>query len=280
MGPPDGGVSYDDFAARRRHTPPALVIASLTRAIEQEVIPRLVLSGRPLVAPLAPVVAPPLNAADVADYACALVARDDTGAAEYMQQVTTRGFAAEAIYLDLLAPTARHLGQMWEQDLCDFTQVTIGVMRLQQVLRRLSPSFQDNATTTDLVRRALLIPVPGEQHTFGLVMVSEFFRRAGWDVWGNMSAPAIDAIDLVAGVAFQVIGFSVGSANTLDRLAATIRTVRRRSSNAEIGILVGGPIFVAQPELVALVGADATATDGRHAVQQAHALLAMQQMRA
>ena len=31
-------------------------------------------------------------------------------------------------------------------------------------------------------RRILLTAVPGEQHSFGLYMVAEFFRRAGWDV--------------------------------------------------------------------------------------------------
>jgi methanogenic corrinoid protein MtbC1 len=37
--------------------------------------------------------------------------------------------------------------------------------------------------------------------------------------------------------------------------------------------MVGGPVFLAHPELVAMVGADATAADGRQAVQQAQRLL-------
>jgi hypothetical protein len=39
--------------------------------------------------------------------------------------------------------------------------------------------------------------------------------------------------------------------------------------------MVGGPAFNDHPELVALVGADATAVDGRQAALQAEALLAM-----
>ena len=39
--------------------------------------------------------------------------------------------------------------------------------------------------------------------------------------------------------------------------------------------MVGGPVFVAHPELAAYVGADGTATDGRQAVLQAESLLAL-----
>lgn len=284
----EGSFRFDDGAARApqngasRHpqAPTAIRIAQLAKTIEQQVIPRLVLSSRaqpPRAASLAS--GGPLDSDDVARYAHELLARDADGALAFMIAIESRGFPAETLYLDLLAPTARHLGTLWEQDHCSFTQVSIGMVRLQQVLRRLSPAFQADLGQIDLARRVLLLPMPGEQHTFGLVMVSEFFRRAGWDVWGGPQSPEADTLELVAAIAFQVVGFSVGSTGTLDRLASTIRTVRRRSSNPDIGILVGGPIFLAQPELVALVGADATATDGRHAVQQAHALVAMRHLR-
>ena len=54
-----------------------------------------------------------------------------------------------------------------------------------------------------------------------------------------------------------------------------IRAIRRSSLNRNIGVLVGGPIFVAHPELVARVGADATAIDGGQAALQAENLLTL-----
>ena len=42
-----------------------------------------------------------------------------------------------------------------------------------------------------------------------------------------------------------------------------------------IGILVGGPMFIERPDLVGLVGADATAADGRQATLQAETMLAL-----
>jgi methanogenic corrinoid protein MtbC1 len=40
--------------------------------------------------------------------------------------------------------------------------------------------------------------------------------------------------------------------------------------------MVGGPVFGAHPEFAALLGADATASDGREAVLRANALMALQ----
>ena len=119
------------------------------------------------------------------------------------------------------------------------------------------------------------MPVPGEQHTFGLLMVVEFFRRADWDVWSGLASPAYDLVRLVRNEWFAVVGLSVGSETRIDALTNGIRAIRRASLNHDIGIMVGGPIFVAHPELVARVGADATAIDGGQAALQAESLLTL-----
>ncbi len=121
-----------------------------------------------------------------------------------------KGIAVETIYLELLAPVARHLGSLWEQDLCDFTEVTIGLGRLHQVLRELSPGFSQSVGHAGNGRRILLLPSPGEQHTFGLVMVSEFFRHAGWDVAGGPWEAGADPVTMVKREWFDVVGFSLG----------------------------------------------------------------------
>ena len=162
---------------------------------------------------------------------------------------------------------------MWKEDLCDFTQVTTGLWRLQQVLRELSSAFHDEVVGLDPNRYALLVPAPGEQHTFGLVMVAEFFRRAGWGVWSGTPESMADLLAMVRGEWFAVVGFSVATGSRLEALAAGIRRVRRASRNRNIGVMVGGPLFVEHPDLVAQVGADATASDGRQAVLNAAELL-------
>jgi methanogenic corrinoid protein MtbC1 len=115
----------------------------------------------------------------------------------------------------------------------------------------------------------LLVPAPGEQHVLGLIIVGDYFRRAGWDVWGEPPATSDDLPNVVQNEWFDVVGLSVGCEVRVDVLAAEIEAIRQASRNRGIGVMVGGPLFNKYPELVAQVGADATAKDGRDAVVQA-----------
>ncbi len=82
-------------------------------------------------------------------------------------------------------------------------------------------------------------------------------------------------MQLVRSEWFAVVGLSVASETRIDALANGIRALRRASRNRAIGVLVGGPLFLAHPELVGHVGADATALDGGQAPDQAQNVLAL-----
>ena len=249
--------------------------ARLGRAVEAEVVPRLLLGHR-----RPPARRPPsgrwiADATRVAELAnCAIGDADAAG--DYVAAMRADGAGVESVYLDLLAPAARRLGEMWEDDSLSFADVTIGLLRLHQVLRALGPDFRAEAAPERPGRRAVLVPVPGEQHSFGLAMVTEFFRRAGWGVWSGTPASLDELLAIVRGEPFGVVGFSVACDDRLEWLATCIRRVRAASRNPAIGVMVGGPIFVSHPDLAMAVGADTTAQDGRHAVFQAEGLLALQ----
>jgi methanogenic corrinoid protein MtbC1 len=74
---------------------------------------------------------------------------------------------------------------------------------------------------------------------------------------------------------FDVVGFSIGSERFLPDLAKIIRRVRRASRNRCIGVMVGGPLFHDRPEMVARVGADASAADASSAIAIATDLVTM-----
>ncbi len=246
--------------------------ALLARAIETEVIPRLLLTQRARVVTPAAAILSPALAVELATLARG---SDAAAAGDFVAGLHRGGVSAERLFLDLLSEAARHLGELWLADLCGFAEVTIGLMRLQQALRGLSPAFQAEAPHAARGRRVLLLALPGEQHTFGLVMVAEFFRRAGWDV---VSEPLADLGELAAMVRrnwFGLVGFSVGSASRVDALGQAVAVVRRASCNQAVGLLVGGPALFGHDDLAGLVGADASAADGRLAVRQAEALLAL-----
>jgi methanogenic corrinoid protein MtbC1 len=248
-----------------------LRMARLIRTIEGEIVPRLVLSrrtSRPAEIVKAREHRNP-DATDVAELVRLLLHHDVAVASAYVDTVRQRGATLEMVCLDLLAPAARQLGVMWEEDECDFMQVTVGLCRLHQLLRELSPEFTVDDAQRPGDRRILLATCPGDQHTFGIALVAQFLRRAGWDVWHEFLATSAEILEVTSQHWFSVVGLSVATETRIDVLADTIRAIRRASRNRSVGILVGGPILVEKPELASLVGADATAIDGAQAVQRA-----------
>jgi len=252
-------------------------VAVLAKTLETDIIPRLLMAHRQSVTAAYidsnPGGAPGMG--DVGALTGLAMQADLPGALSYLEALRARGMSLDRIYLDLLAPVARRLGLMWEEDECDFTAVTIGLSCLHQVVREYSPAFVQRAPRAEPDRRVLLAPTPGEQHSFGILVVEQFFRGAGWDVWSGAGVERAEIIEAAQRVWFGVAGFSLASEDHLGSLAMLIRDVRRASRNAGLGILVGGPLFVDRPDLVSLVGADATATDGRDATLQAETMLAL-----
>jgi methanogenic corrinoid protein MtbC1 len=243
----------------------------LVRTIEGEIVPRLVVARRVRCLPQAVPVRgnKPPDPLDVSELVRLLLAHDVGVASAFVETVRQRGATLEMVCMNLLAPAARQLGVMWEQDECDFMQVTVGLCRLHQLLRELSPEFRTEEEDCKSTRRVLLVPCPGDQHTFGISLVAQFLRRAGWDVWHEFPASSAEILEIVGNHWLTVVGLSVGTETHLDEVAATIRAIRSVSRNRAVGVLVGGPLLVDRPALALLVGADATAPDGPQAVLRA-----------
>lgn len=258
-------VEGDQVAVSEARLPQHL--ARLARSIEGEVVPLLARGGR--VDPAAV-----LQPDDLLRFVDFTLAPGDAGWLEMIGQLRERGVPVEVIYLELLAPAARRLGEMWEQDLVMFSDVTVALGRLHRIMRGLSPSLGHDLHVPVEGRRALLLPAPGEQHTFGLSMVAEFFRHAGWEVVCELDSRSIDPVRRVRREWFDVVGVSVGVDARLDWLREGITMMRRASRNRGLAVLVGGPVFALHPERAAEAGADGTARDAREAPDLASRLVA------
>jgi MerR family transcriptional regulator, light-induced transcriptional regulator len=249
--------------------PPLIVrgttLSHLSRTIEAEIIPRLVMAHGDA-GPSRGAVDNVSDGIDPAGFAELVLGADNGRAADVVQSCRDRGIPLETIYLDLLVPTARHLRSLWINDERDFANVTLALWRLQQLLRDFSPAFCADVAVRTAGLRALLTPGPGDKHDighmmFGLVLAGEFFRRDGWDTWIEPDCTATAFIDTIRTQWFDVVEFFAGNDKKLDDLASNIRMVRRESSNPGIGVMVCGPAFTERPELVLLVGADAVVAD-------------------
>jgi methanogenic corrinoid protein MtbC1 len=182
-------------------------MARLVRTIEGEIVPRLVLSRRVTQVPPSVTASERKSptALDIKELVRLLLAHDAPVASAYIEAVRQGGISLENICLQLLAPAARELGLLWEEDECDFMQVTVGLCRLHQVLRVLSAEFRVAECESQPGRRILLAPIPGDQHTFGITLVAQFLRRAGWEVWHEFPSRSTDIVDVLRQNSFTVV---------------------------------------------------------------------------
>jgi MerR family transcriptional regulator, light-induced transcriptional regulator len=251
---------------------PALQPVSMVRTIRTRIIPRIVLALRST--PKAPEAVEQKSPDAIGLFAALVLGEQDSAAFAFVQNVIAQGASVESVFLDVLAPTAQHLGELWESDATDFASVTLGVGRLHMIMRQLGETFLEQGRRSDGGESALLTTIPGEQHSFGLSMVAEFFRRAGWNLCTGPFTSHQELTALVHNHWFDVVGFSVSSDRRLDELKQDIHDIRRGSRNKHVGIMLGGPMMARRPDLVESMGADMMSVDATTAPQKARELIA------
>jgi MerR family transcriptional regulator, light-induced transcriptional regulator len=94
---------------------------------------------------LTPLGASGISRDEIVAFTQTLLAKDVTAANVIVAELREVGCTIDAIYLQLLAPSARYLGELWEADTCNFSEVTLCLWRIQTMLYDLSPAFQSDA---------------------------------------------------------------------------------------------------------------------------------------
>lgn len=192
---------------------------------------------------------------------------------EFVDKCILDSCAFDSIYVDLLAPAARRLGEYWDSDHSDFVDVTMGLWRIQEILRELTLRIPPAAVAGFGQRSALFSPMPGEQHSLGTLMIAECFYRAGWDADILIEPTHSELIGKFANRHFDLIGLTVSCDCPNGELKNLVSAIRSVSSNSGVCIMVGGRLINENPNLVEECGADATAEDAPGAVKLANQLV-------
>lgn len=249
--------------------------AVLTRTIETEIIPRLMLAHRTVLHQKSKnrTKNREISSEEVKEFARLLVQHDEGIAEAFAEAVIDQGAKVEIVFIKLFAPAARLLGEWWESDQSTFSEVTIGLSRIHHLVHTYSPAFAAEAETGTCTKSALLTPVPGEQHSLGILLLEQYLRRAGLHVAKPASTSEAHLINMVRQEHYDMIGISVTCDPDIDRISKLIRKLRKASRNREVVVMVGGRVVNDMPGFVEKVGADATDTDGSRAVERLEALV-------
>jgi hypothetical protein len=177
------------------------------------------------------------------------------------------------LYATLFEPAARHLGDLFCDDLCSEGSVTLGLNQLQTAIRLQSagrPPLTGGVLPAAPV--VLVAPEPGELHGLCTMLDSEMLWNAGWAP--RCEYPARDEAlqELLATTWFDALDLSLSAAfhreHWLPRVAITIARARRASRNPTLAIVVSGRIFAEQTDACERVGADRAIVTALHAKRE------------
>lgn len=245
---------------------------TLLQTLNAEIIPRLLRSHLPDPVDLPHHLATPIDATVIERFVEHCIATDPLRHEQHFAALRDDGHELPELYLQLIAPTARQLGRLWETDDCTFPEVTLGMFRLQRLIHGLAEEFCAKPVYRQPQHRILLAPMPGSHHTLGFYMLSQFFRRDGWSV---CSVIEVDPTALVAAARadwYDVVALSVSCSNDVEAMRVLVHELRCASLNPRVGIMVGGPLGL-DDRVRDLLGAEAYSGDAREALRAADRLV-------
>lgn len=172
-----------------------------------------------------------------------------------------QGQSLEDIYLQGITPCARLLGDWWCDDRLDFAMTTIASSHLQQLLHEFSAEFLQETPHTANGKSLLLMTEPGAQHSMGLFMLSEFFKREGWQVTVGVPQDVAEFRRLFQSEWFDAVGVSVSTDRHLETLAHWLPLLRAGADNLRMRLFLGGPMALLAPDRLQQIEVDVVAED-------------------
>jgi methanogenic corrinoid protein MtbC1 len=187
-----------------------------------------------------------------------------------IRRMVEGGIAPEEI-ADLYIPAvARRLGDQWCADEIGFATVTIGVARLQGLLR-------DIEDMTGLQRAAepegaslLIVVSAGSYHTLGAMVLTGQLRRRGHAVRLMLGAEAEAVSSAVRQARFDLVLISAAEGMNIDHLRALVGSVKS-ATGAPPPVVIGGTVLEHAKEngadILILTGADHATSDPNEALR-------------
>jgi methanogenic corrinoid protein MtbC1 len=172
-----------------------------------------------------------------------------------------RNRVSVAALADVYIPiAARRMGQAWHDDRMSWMEVSMGVSRLQSLLREIGVAWAaDQAGDTGHGTVLLIIP-DREQHTLGPMVAMGQMRRYGVSVCLRI-APGFDELrSLVETRNFDGVMISVAVAEKLETVAKMVRFLKS-TIKTPLPVVVGGAVMTMRDDAAAVTGADLASND-------------------
>jgi methanogenic corrinoid protein MtbC1 len=225
------------------------------------------------VAAVAPESVQIFDKATIDEFASQVLIHEVDALADLVCAYLDQNIAPETLFIQLIAPAARELGEKWTRDECDFVDVTMGLWRLQSLLRTVATWAPPSPGWNLRTNKVLFTAMPGDQHSLGTLIISECFQRAGWDVETLIEPQQSDILQALSTTSFDLVGLTVSTDLYIAALPKLLTAMRSVSCNPNLAIMIGGPALGYDPGHARKLGADGTAPDAEAALALAEELV-------
>jgi methanogenic corrinoid protein MtbC1 len=198
------------------------------------------------------------------DYTEAVKAGDRRRAFDVVGRARAAGLDLRALYLEVFQPALREVGRLWEKN-----QLTVADEHLATAITRAAMMrVYDAQELPDGSGPALIAAcAETERHEVGLHMLCDLLDLEGWEtLFLGSSVPVQSLVRMTLERSPDVLALSATIPEHVPPLREAVAAVRAAAAARAPWVLVGGLPFLTRPELVGVVGADATATDAGEAV--------------
>jgi methanogenic corrinoid protein MtbC1 len=200
-----------------------------------------------------------------AEYLRLLLLPDRAAACRLVLDAARTGTDVRALYLQVLQPAQREVGQRWHRGEVNVAQEHFCTATTALIMAQLQPYLHGTPRNG---RRLLAACVAGDLHALGLQMVVDFLEHDGWDVYYlGASTPADSVLQTVADLQVDLVLTAASMPHHVPLVAELISTLRRNPETNLTRVLVGGRPFNYDATLWQRVGADAWAPSADQAVQ-------------
>lgn len=179
--------------------------------------------------------------------------------------IKARRLPAERVVDIYLPAAARRLGNAWHEGELDILSTTVGIARLQAILRELGRAWRADCAAEPCDARVILAVPEREQHTLGALIAAQQLRRLGVSVNMQLMAPPARVATLVADGSYEAVFVSMANRSNLDSCRKLVKSIRRAAPRP-VQIVLGGPMGVNEVGLCEEAGVDVVTSDIMHAL--------------
>ena len=199
----------------------------------------------------------------------ASISTDVSACHAVLTRLREEGIGAGDIIDTVIPAAARLLGDRWFRDEISFADVTIGTARLQESVRALAArddSRGRKGSGGTPTRKVLLVLPRGEDHSLGVIVLADQFRRLGYQVTVAVDRHPRQIVDLIQKDHFAMVGISVSGRRTLASAKDMVEKIRE-SVTRFVPVVLGGPYAMTNPESLSVTQADHVVVDAPTALK-------------